>query len=121
MPTIPTETSANRSIVSTRILFRNDGPAKFAPSVASPDNPIANPNHAVPAISRRNQNAKWKNMNPTTPRNTRMAFAAATTLAECNSSVSKASAGVAATTLFGNRFALSAAARNAITPKPSAA
>jgi hypothetical protein len=57
-PTIPTETRANKSIVSTRIFFRKDGPAKFAPSVASPDKPIANPNHAVPAISRRNQKAK---------------------------------------------------------------
>ena len=55
------------------------------------------------------------------PRNTLIAFAAATTLAECSSSVSNASAGVAATTLFGNRFAFSAAARNAITPNPNAA
>jgi len=118
---MPTEMSEHRSIVCTCIFFLKYGPAKFAPSVARPDKPIANPNHAVPAISRRNQNARWKNMKPTIPRSTRMAFAAATTLAECNSSVSNASAGVAATTLFGSRFALSAAARNAMTPKPSAA
>ena len=121
IPTTHTETRENRSIVSTRIFFFKNGPTKLAPRVAKPDRPIANPNQAVPAISRRSQNARWKNMNPTTPRNTRIAFAAATTEAECSSSVSNASAGKLATTIFGRRYAFIAAAKKARTPNPRAA
>ena len=55
---------------------------KLVPRIASPDNEIASPNHMVPAVSFRSQNAKWKKLNPTVPRNTRIAVAARKTSGE---------------------------------------
>ena len=46
------------NILSTDILRRNSGAIVFAPKVQSAPNPTAMPNHAVPAVSPRNQNAR---------------------------------------------------------------
>jgi hypothetical protein len=78
-PDIPTAINAERIMVASFMRRLTSGPTKFAPNVAIPERAIAKPNQAVPAISRRNQNAKWKNMNPTIPRKTRIAIAAVTT------------------------------------------
>ncbi|MEY3701513.1 MAG: hypothetical protein RI891_805 [Gemmatimonadota bacterium] len=109
-------TSERRSIDSVRMRLRSDGAAQFAPRIERFPSPTAKANHAVPAISVRNQKARWKNMNPTAARRNRIVFAACSTRWEWSSSYSRSwfSAGVPC--VRGRCHACHAAERNTSAP-----
>lgn len=93
------------SIVSSRTRTRT-ADATALPSIAArADSPTTAANQSVPWSCDRNQNARWKNVNPTMARNAVMATAPSSMFELWSSRTSSASAPVAATTSGGSRVA----------------
>ncbi len=108
-------------MVSSRTRSRNNDATALPNIAASADTPTTAPNHSAPWSCDRNQNARWKKVNPTMPRNTVIAIAPSCTFDECSSVVSAASASCDATTSGLKRVAATNAPQNRIAPYTSVA
>jgi hypothetical protein len=108
-PLTAANASAPASISSSRSRRRTRGAIALPAIVPSADMPTAAPNQNVPADCVRNQNARWKNTNPTAARSIIVAAAAICSGVAWSWTRSTCCAGAAATTSGGSRVALASA------------